>query len=163
MLGNEIVLHNEEPLFIETMIDCIPPYGTAYEHFLGSGVPFLNDAGIPMAILMQAAHKLEQPLFSVVPGGNLDVTGLGPFEFAGRSFFGGGVVEPMPPPLGWPPIGRIESPLLGLVSGTPNVNDNLDGLSFGYDDISLDSQKLEILSFSVDNGSMGFPWKCGRL
>ena len=149
-----LVLHNEIPLTINTVINCIPPYGNPYEHELeAGGVPLLDAAGVPVALILQAAHKLENPLFSVVPGGNLDLAALGPFTFTGRSFFGGGIVEPEVPFLGWPPIGRIAPPLLGLdLSGGI---DNLNALSFGNDQVDQDPFDIVSISFSVDNASVG--------
>ncbi|MCK6694204.1 MAG: DUF6073 family protein, partial [Thermoanaerobaculia bacterium] len=101
-----MTLRNIEPLRVEARIGCIPPYGEAYQHFQGAAVPLVNPVGTPVAAIIQAVHKLETPLFSVVPGANLDVAALGPFEFAGRRFFGAGIAEPRPPAAGWPPFGR---------------------------------------------------------
>ncbi|RMG23069.1 MAG: hypothetical protein D6730_15245, partial [Bacteroidetes bacterium] len=153
----EMVLHNEEPLRVMSIIDCIPPIGTPYEHFLGGGgVPMLNAQGIQIATITQAVHKLETPLFSVANGGNLDAMGLGPLEFAGRAFWGGAIAEPRPPvPPSWPPLGRISPGLLGLVAGAPGASDELDALSFGMD--GLKSALLDVYSFSVDSSSTGTP------
>ena len=148
------VLHNEIPLRISTVIDCIPPYGNPYEHELETGgIPLVDPTGVTVAFILQAAHKLENPLFSVVPAGNLDLTALGPFTFPGRAFFGGGIVEPEVPNLGWPPIGRIAPPLLGL--DLAGGIDNLNALSFGNDQVEQDPFDIVSLSFSVDNASAG--------
>ncbi len=156
LFGAEVNLFNEEPLHVQAQILCIPPIGTAYRHrFDNGGVKLLDSRGVALATIIQAAHKLENPLFSVVPGGNLDLASLGPFNFTGRSFFGAGIVESAPPAFGWPPVGRIEPALLGLFAGTPDTTDNIDALSFGMDDVLIDSLDIAALSFSVDNASIG--------
>ncbi|MFC2085457.1 DUF6073 family protein, partial [Bacteroidota bacterium] len=154
-----LFLHNEEPLMIFTEINCIPPYGNSYEHDLDDCVPLLDSQGNTIANICNAAHKLENPLFSVVPGGNLDLGGLGPFNFTApdRSFFGGGIVEPEMPSLGFPPIGRIAPILLGLVEGFPGSTDNLNAFSFGYDEVEHDALDIISISFSVDAASSGAP------
>jgi len=142
-------LRNTDPLELTAIIDCIAPYGTAYVH--EGDVKLKTNRGIPLATIKRAAFKFEKPVFSVGPEANLDNASLGPFEFTDRSFFGAGIVDPNIPTNGWPPIGRIEPPLLGLVDTT----DNVDAMSFGLDDIFTQPVNYAMLSFSVDSMSQG--------
>jgi len=152
-----LLLHNEDPLRISTFIDCIEPFGESYEH--EDEVVLYDPAGIPLAIIKRAAHKLEQPLFSVEPAGNLDISFLGPFEFPVRTFPGAGIVQPNLPISGYPPIGRIDPPMLGLIA----VGDNLNALSFGFDELNPEPINYAVLSFSVDTGSIGIPFTAVEL
>lgn len=148
-----MILHNQDPMRLSAEIYCIPPIGTVYRHV--GEVQLYNEQDQPIAVIIQAVHKLESPLFSVVPDGNLDLATLGPFEFTHRDFPGGAIVEP---PFswwfGWPPMGVIYPTLLNL---NPD-NDNLDALSFGQDDVVADiSTDIFIVTFSVDANSSGLP------
>jgi len=145
----EMILHNEDPLHIEAVISCIPPNGTPYQHT--EPVLLLAPTGEPIALLTHASHKLEGPIFSVMPNANLHNNALGPINFPNRLFPGASIAEPNLPGAGFPPIGRIWPPLLGLLVG----EDNLDALSFGFDEVSPEPVNYIAITFSVDSLSGG--------
>jgi len=147
-----ITLHNEEPLHVYTETYCIPSVGMSFQNPIDQIVLY-TPLGDSMAIITNAAFKPENPIFSVRPEAYLHNNSLGPLEFTNRTFFGAAIAEPNFPGTGWPPIGRIVPPLLGLV----DLYDNLDALSFGDDYVNPELVNYTAVTFSVDPASMGAP------
>jgi len=146
-----MVLHNVDPVHLNAEIHCVPPPGSPFQNKVPT--PLLTPTGYPVAYLTQVSHKLENPIFSVMPFANLHNASMGPLEFPNRTFWGGAIAEPDLPGIGWPPIGRIFPTLLGI----DEYLDNLDALSFGTDDVTYESVNFTTITFSVDPLTMGIP------
>ncbi len=57
-----LVLHNQDPLRVEAVIDRVPPSGVPYTHPLKDGpIPLLDPSGAPVAQLINATHTVPEP------------------------------------------------------------------------------------------------------